>query len=171
VRGDRLFGRDGATIRLTTLCAAAHFAGIELSPDPGVGRDLPPYTPDVPLRVQPAASIALGAWYAFGQSVFDELLDRELRRRVTPQIWPEHFDLAITLDLADRTNVTIGFSPGDAFQKEPYVYVSPQDPSRVTGTFWNAPFGARLDYRDLASGDPRREALDFIEAGLSLASP
>jgi hypothetical protein len=112
VRGDRLFGRDGATIRLTTLRAAARFARIELTPDPGVGHDLPAYTPDVALRVHPAASIALGAWYAFGQSVFDQLLDRELRTRVAPQIWPEHFDLAITLDLGERTNVNVGFSPG-----------------------------------------------------------
>src|SRR5436190_18496237 len=112
VRGDRLVGADGASTALTTLRAAASFAHVELTPDPGVGHDLPRYTPDLPLCVHAAASIALGAWYAFGQSVFDSLLDAERQAGATPRLWPEHFDLAVTLKVQNRIKVDLGFSPG-----------------------------------------------------------
>ncbi len=54
-------------------------------------------------------------------------------------LWPEHFDLAITLD-----EVNYGISPGDTHLAVPYAYVGPPSPRELDGTFWNAPFGAAL---------------------------
>ncbi|MEY9891674.1 hypothetical protein ABIA35_005851 [Catenulispora sp. MAP12-49] len=64
--------------------------------------------------------------------------DQALRRFApdqTPVLWPEHFDVAITMD-----EVNYGVSLGDTFLDEPYMYVGPSKPR--TGPFWNAPFGA-----------------------------
>ncbi|ACU71133.1 conserved hypothetical protein [Catenulispora acidiphila DSM 44928] len=64
--------------------------------------------------------------------------DQGLRRFApdqTPVLWPEHFDVGITID-----EVNYGVSLGDAFLDEPYMYVGPFKPR--TGPFWNAPFGA-----------------------------
>ena len=52
-------------------------------------------------------------------------------------LWPEHFDLGITLD-----RVNYGVSPGDAYIGVPYAYVGPWTTSDLTGSFWNASFGA-----------------------------
>lgn len=52
------------------------------------------------------------------------------------QLWPEHFDLACSID-----QITYGASPGDDGHPEPYLYVAPWDgPGR--GGFGNEPFGA-----------------------------
>ena len=70
-------------------------------------------------------------------------------------IWPEHFDLAITLD-----KVNYGISPGDAAISAPYAYIGPwQLPD---GDFWNAPFGAMVGYREVASV---KAAADFFHNG------
>jgi hypothetical protein len=53
----------------------------------------------------------------------------------TPVLWPEHFDVAVTVN-----EVNYGVSLGDTFLDEPYMYVGPSKPR--TGPFWNAPFGA-----------------------------
>ena len=64
----------------------------------------------------------------------DQALSR-LAPDQTPVLWPEHFDVAVTLD-----EVNYGVSLGDAYLDEPYMYVGPWKPR--TGPFWNAPFGA-----------------------------
>ena len=61
-----------------------------------------------------------------------------------PILWPEHFDVAITLD-----EVNYGVSPGDGFIAEPYAYVGPWQ--RRQGSFWNQPFGAARPVRELGS--------------------
>jgi hypothetical protein len=53
----------------------------------------------------------------------------------TPVLWPEHFDVGITLG-----EVNYGISLGDGYLAEPYAYVGPWKPRE--GAFWNAPFGA-----------------------------
>jgi len=50
-----------------------------------------------------------------------------------PVLWPEHFDIGITLD-----EVNYGVSPGDDMIGEPYAYVGPF--RRREGAFWNQPF-------------------------------
>jgi hypothetical protein len=59
-----------------------------------------------------------------------------------PVVWPEHFDVALTVD-----EVNYGVSPGDGYSPEPYAYVGPH--RAMAGDFWNAPFGAARRLRDL----------------------
>src|SRR5689334_15130090 len=69
-----------------------------------------------------------------------DLGDRALREFApdqTPVLWPEHFDLGITV-----AEVNYGVSPGDGFLEVPYAYVGPWSLDGVAGDFWNAPFGA-----------------------------
>jgi hypothetical protein len=83
------------------------------------------------------------AWFARG----DDAL-RWLAPGVEPVVWPEHFDVAVTLD-----EVNYGVSPGDGYLDEPYAYVGPHT-SRA-GAFWNAPFGAARPAAEL-DGDALR---------------
>jgi len=172
VRGQNLAWDPGASITITTLRAAAVFVEVELSPDPGVGHDLPPFSPDADLDVDAEASAALGSWYQFGGQVIEALAGRSAPGQVSEaQIWPEHFDLAVTADAGGGGSVNVGFSPGDSFSDEPYVYVGPHDTAGLSGAYWNAPFGACLAYRRLAeTDDPGRVALDFVVEGLELAA-
>lgn len=165
VRGDQLAFDPGDATTITTIRAGAAFVGVELSADPGVGHDLPPYAPDDELRVDRDASLALGGWYRFGQRVLEALTAGRPPETVSEaQLWPEHFDLAVTLELAGATMVNVGFSPGDAFSVEPYVYVGPHDTSGLDDPYWNAPFGAFCSYAALASEDT---ALAFVTDGLA----
>jgi hypothetical protein len=59
-------------------------------------------------------------------------------------LWPEHFDVAITLD-----EVNYGVSPGDGYVAEPYAYVGPWDRDGLDDPFWNAPFGAAAPLSEL----------------------
>ena len=59
-------------------------------------------------------------------------------------LWPEHFDLGLSLD-----EVNYGVSAGDTFLEVPYAYVGPWTPGAVSGAFWNAPFGAARPLTDL----------------------
>jgi hypothetical protein len=180
VRGDRLIRESGDepgdepvdVMVITTVRAACAFLDVEPSADPGVGHDLPPYAPDAVLDVDPVASVALGEWYAFGQRVLDDLAAHPGYGTVSDvQLWPEHFDLAVVVEASSGPSVNVGFSPGDDFHALPYVYVGPHDPSAITGDFWNAPFGAMLEHREVASSQaPHDRALAFVQTGLRLAS-
>ena len=64
VRGERLL-RGDESIAITTLRAASAFIGVQLSADPGVGHELPPYSPDADLAVDASATLALGICCAF----------------------------------------------------------------------------------------------------------
>lgn len=165
VRGDELAFDPGDAARISTVRAAAEFVGVELSPDPGVGHDLPPYKPDAPLAVDRGASLLLGRWYAFGQRVVDNLAATRTTGTISEaQLWPEHFDVAVTVELDDGRGVNVGFSPGDTFSADPYAYVGPHDTTGLEGDYWNAPFGAFLPYRQLTS---EAAALDFVVDGLT----
>lgn len=170
VRGDRIAVEPGEGVPITTVRAAAEFLGIEPSEDPGVGHDLPPYEPDADLVVDAEASLVLGVWYAFGQRCLDALrAGLDGAEMSEAQLWPEHFDLAVTVELAGGPRVNVGFSPGDAGHDRPYVYVGPFDTAGLTGEYWNAPFGAALGWDDLqAGGDPEGAALSFVRRGLDL---
>jgi hypothetical protein len=169
VHGDQLLDESSRQIPITTLRAAADALQVALSPDPGVGHDLPPFTPDVPLAVDATASRWLGAWYAFGARHLDRL---RVGRAAAPvseaQLWPEHFDLAVVVDI-DGEHVNVGFSPGDAAFAEPYVYVGPHDTAGLAGDYWNASFGAVLRHAELgAASDPDDVTSTFIDTGLRL---
>jgi hypothetical protein len=172
VRGNRLIVEaddSERSVAITTLRAAAAFLDLQLSADPGVGHDLPLYQPDVDLDVDEPSSQWLGRWYAFGAGQLDRLRANVEGATVSEaQLWPEHFDLAVTLD-ADGDAVNVGFSPGDRDTAEPYVYVGPHDRAGLDGDYWNAPFGALLPYTDLQrASDPGSLAAAFVDEGLRL---
>jgi hypothetical protein len=152
---------DGDVIRrapLTTVRAAAEFVGVEpgfpwTKHPPGT-----PFTPDEPLSVDPQAAEDLASWFALGDQALD-LLAAGIAPGddITPQIYPEHFDLAISVD-----QVNYGASPGDESIPVPYVYVGPHEGPPTRDAYWNAFFGAFLTMTDVTSPE---DALTFFRAG------
>lgn len=168
VTGGTLIRRRGGRSEaapITSLTAAADFAGVTLSEDPGVGDDIPELgDPAEPLPISPAAADALGGWYAFSARVLDEFraeLNAAGHSCSEVQLWPEHFDLGCNIE-----GVNFGASPGDAFSADPYLYVGPWNTDGLVGDFWNAPFGATLPYQALLTApDQRQAALAFLRHG------
>jgi hypothetical protein len=115
------------------------------------------------------AAAALASWFAFAGGVLEELrADTDAALAPTPpQIWPEHFDVAIELgDEASGARATYGASPGDDDHHEPYLYVATWAPP-PDGPLWNATVfgGAELSYAELiASADRRATAQDFYRS-------
>ncbi len=72
-----------------------------------------------------------------------------------PILWPEHFDVGITLDA-----VNYGVSPGDDAIPEAYAYVGPHSPRK--GAFWNQPFGAARLISEFEDADG---VIAFFEQG------
>jgi len=124
---------------LTTLRAAAEFAGITPGAPAEVYRAATPFDLDQPLTIDPAAARVLADWYQFDEQALRgfaaEIPDDQPTAAV---LWPEHFDLGITAGA-----INYGVSPGDAHVADPYLYVGPHDgPPPGDPAFWNAPFGA-----------------------------
>jgi succinate dehydrogenase / fumarate reductase iron-sulfur subunit len=78
-----------------------------------------------------------------------------------PILWPEHFDVGITLDA-----VNYGVSPGDDSIPEAYAYVGPH--SARKGKFWNQPFGAARPMTEFADA---AAVVAFFEEGRRQATP
>ena len=142
VAGDRLIagGRPlplaGATFR-----ALADAAGVDVGAPAGLYHDGSGVDPDDPVEVDPAAAAYIEACFARGDAALRALAPEE-----QPILWPEHFDVGITVD-----DVNYGVSPGDSHVAEPYAYVGPWQ--RRTGEFWNTPFGAARPMRAFADLD------------------
>ena len=163
IRADELVVGD-RTAPLTTLRAAAAFVGIELSPKPDVGSDLPLFEPDAALVIDVGAARELADWYAHGAQALARL-DTGIGNVSVATLWPEHFDLAITVELPGGAGINIGFSPGDAASDEPYAYVGPWDRAGLDGSFWNAPFGALRTRHEVGA----HAAVDaFLAEGIEL---
>ncbi|MVZ99593.1 hypothetical protein F8568_004230 [Actinomadura sp. LD22] len=155
VAGGRAIPLDG-----TTCLELAAAAGIEAGAPQGVYKDGSGVGPDETLGVDAGAAAHIAECFARGH----EALVR-FAPGAAPVLWPEHFDLALTLD-----EVNYGVSPGDGFLGEPYAYAGPWEPRQ--GAFWNAPFGAArpvrllpgatalhdffMEARDRAARDPAR---------------
>jgi hypothetical protein len=129
------------TLAGTTYGRAGAAAGIEVGAPAGVYREGSGASLDDPVDIDPGHAAHLADCFALG--------DRALRRFAvdqTPVLWPEHFDLGVTVD-----EVNYGVSPGDAAIPEPYAYVGPWQPR--TGDFWNVPFGAARPLREFGSDE------------------
>jgi hypothetical protein len=152
--------RDGGNARrapITTLRAAGELVGIE----PGAPRDV--YTPttaldvDLTLAVDPGQARVLADWYALVDEALALLHDEDAERgQSAAQLWPEHFDLATTID-----EVNYGGSPGDDTHELPYLYVGPWNPPSRDG-YWNEAFGASRSAEDIESID---DAVAFFREG------
>ncbi|HLY33147.1 MAG TPA: hypothetical protein VKQ07_01315 [Jatrophihabitantaceae bacterium] len=108
------------------------------------------------------ACAVLCAWWSLGDAALSALAPRDGESISPVVLWPEHFDIAVTLTTATGAKANLGFSPGDEFSAQPYVYVGPWDAR--TGEFWNAPFGAYRTYEQLSGEDARAAAEEFLAA-------
>ncbi|MEV7094823.1 hypothetical protein AB0M80_18495 [Amycolatopsis sp. NPDC051045] len=138
VEGDELV-TGSARVRLAgrTYADVAAEAGIEAGEPAGVYTGGPGIAPAERITWESKALALLLQAFADGDRAL-----REFAPDAVPVLWPEHFDVAITVD-----EVNYGVSPGDGYLGEPYAYVGPHEPRR--GEFWNAPFGAARPLRDL----------------------
>lgn len=161
----------------SSLAALADFAGADLTTEFSAGGDTPAVgDPDAPIAIHQDSARAIGHWFDLTSHALDDViaLDTGWATPSLPQLWPEHFDLAIDLayDPASpvERRVNLGGSPGDDHHPQPYLYVGPWTPDRPGRTdFWNAPFGAILSRGGLlASADPARTAVEFFRTGLRL---
>lgn len=134
--------------RIHTVAQAAAFAGIKPGLAEQAYRPATPLEPDAALHIDREAARLLAAWYQLGAQALAAFAAAVPNDEPTPaQLWPEHFDLAIT-----AARINYGASPGDALIGEPYLYVGPFDgPSGGDDEFWNAPFGAVLGHREASS--------------------
>jgi hypothetical protein len=147
---------DGADLPLTTLGAAAAFAGVDLGTPFGVGSDTPAVgDPDARLGLDPAGLAGLLGFYERAWRVLGAVADG-----APITLWPEHFDAAFVW----RERANVGASPGDATSPVPYVYVGPWGPERPgPASAWNAPFGALLP-----AAAPEAELVAFVRDRLAL---
>lgn len=104
--------------------------GVEVGAPAGLYSDGSGVDPDEPIAIDPAAARTIITAFVEGDRAM-----RELAPGIDPVLWPEHFDIGISVDA-----VNYGVSPGDSYLQEPYAYIGPHQPR--SGTFWNAPFGA-----------------------------
>jgi hypothetical protein len=140
VEGAELVG-DGARVPLRgPLRALGEAVGVAAGAPEGLYRDHADLGPDDEVAVDAAAAAELADWLARGDAGL-----RAFAPGVEPVLWPEHFDLAVTVD-----EVNYGISLGDAGHAAPYAYVGPW--TARTGAFWNAPFGALRPAADLPDG-------------------
>ena len=118
-------------------------AGVEASSLADVYSDGPDVGLDEELVVDEGAARRLETALALG----DEAL-RSLAPDTEPVLWPEHFDVAVTVE-----EVKYGVSPGDRHIDEPYAYVGPLSVP-PQDEFWTHSFGAArpmTSFSDMAS--------------------
>lgn len=147
VAGDRRVPIDGATP-----AALAAAVGVDVGEPKDLYHDGSGVKPDDVLALDEAAAATLAGAFERGDAALRALAPAE-----TPILWPEHFDVGITVDA-----VNYGVSPGDGYLGVPYAYVGPHVPR--DGEFWNAPFGAAHPVTDLP------DLLAFFVAGRDRAN-
>jgi hypothetical protein len=151
VLGGALVHRDGSVNIDGRSCQElAHAVGIE-AVAPGIYADRTGIDPTARLRLSEDLAGALGDAFALGDAAL-----RAFAPTATPVLWPEHFDVGVTVD-----EVNYGVSPGDDYLAEPYAYVGPWQPRE--GAFWNAPFGACRPLAKLSDVDG---VVAFFDEGL-----
>jgi hypothetical protein len=130
------------------------------------------------------ALAALAAWYVNADAVLGETRQSIIARGIeAPPVrcWPHHFDLDSLIPLgsgAGAYTVGIGFSPGDEYYDQPYLYVSHHPPPDVASLPSLAPVGhwhthhftAAVATADLivAAAEPRAAAATFLRAATDI---
>ncbi len=101
-----------------------------------------PFDPTAPLEIDTGAAGEIADWLRLvGDALARFSADHADESPSIAQLWPEHFDLAISMGEANY-----GGSPPDDDIAAPYLYVGPWKPR--AGEFWTEPFGASLVRRD-----------------------
>ncbi len=169
----------GTTTRVplngSTLKDLARFVDADLDEPFSVGDETPALGDvDSPLDLAVATVTEIADWFALAWCVLDEVLATLPGQTevATIQLWPEHFDAATTVTVPGAQPVNLGFSPGDAFERYPYLYVGPWGTERRGDpSFWNAPFGAVLRRSEVrGSADRVKACRHFLTEGLRLAT-
>lgn len=124
---DRRIPLDGRTI-----AAVAHDAGVEPHALDDVYSDGSGLDEHHVLSIDARAAAEICDAFNRGDAALAAFAPGETRA-----LWPEHFDVGVT-----RNEVNYGVSPGDGFLDLPYAYVGPWSRDGLSGSFWNAPFGA-----------------------------
>ncbi|HZN17231.1 MAG TPA: hypothetical protein VFB84_03425 [Micromonosporaceae bacterium] len=133
----------------------AALAGVAVGAPEGLYSDGSGAEPSNVVEVDPASAGHLTSCLALGDAALRRFAPGE-----TPVLWPEHFDLAVSV-----AEVNYGVSLGDRYLAEPYAYVGPW--RLREGSFWNAPFGAARPMRELSGVDA---LLGFFTDGASATS-
>jgi hypothetical protein len=158
VDGLELVVEEGTAVRrapLTTIRSAAEMVGVEPGA-PDVYAAVMPLEPLTPLALDAGAAHDIAEWLRLVDDALAHFsTDHSDESPSIAQLWPEHFDLAITLGEANY-----GGSPPDDDQPAPYLYVGPWKPR--TGAFWTEPFGASRLRSDRTTVD---DAISFFEDG------
>jgi hypothetical protein len=133
---------------LTTIRAAAEFAGVTPGAPAQVYKPATPFALDEPLMIGLDAARLLAGWYRLGAQAMSHLaaeIPGDQPGAVV--LWPEHFDVGMT-----AAAINYGASPGDDQIPEPYLYVGPHDgPPPGDPAFWNALFGAARTFRQIGT--------------------
>jgi hypothetical protein len=137
-------------------------AGIGAGAPEGVYHDGSGVGLDEEVVVDPAGAAILESALAIGDDALRRLAAAHGRTGAdgAPVLWPEHFDVGVTLD-----EVNYGVSPGDSGIGEPYAYVGPW--ARRAGAFWDQPFGSARTVRELGGADA---VLAYFETGWTRAA-
>lgn len=123
-------GGEASLLEPTTARDLAQAVGVDVGAPQDLYGDHAPMGPDDRLSVDAEAATALLEWFAVGTAALLQFAPGQ-----TAVLWPEHFDLAVTVD-----GVSYGVSPGDGWSPQPYAFVGPHE--RPEDPFFDAPFGA-----------------------------
>jgi hypothetical protein len=175
VDGGRVSVRDGGQVRSVLAGSLEDAARLVLDGPPdgqfAAGLDVPP--PDEPgasLGIDEEAARWIGDWYGFVWSILEELRAAHPDVSSPVRLWPEHFDAAFDLVVPGGGRATLGGSPGDQDEPEPYLYVLPPEGVPDGSRLWNAGSfpGAIVMVSELVrAADPRAQALAFFRERLA----
>jgi hypothetical protein len=145
VAGDHLLAGDRRlAVAGQTYAGLAEQVGVVVGRPEGLYADGSGADPDDPIDLSSEAVQRLAEAFGRGDAAL-----RAFAPSQTPVLWPEHFDVGVTVD-----EVNYGLSPGDSYLAEPYAYVGPHRAAEgLGGSFWNAPFGAARSLRELSDVD------------------
>ena len=122
-----------------TIAEVAQDVGVTPRPLGDVQKDHTELGPDSLLSVDQTGAMRVAAALGIGAAALAAYAPS-----VEAVLWPEHFDIGITLD-----EVNYGVSPGDGYLDVPYAYVGPWNRDGLDDPFWNAPFGAAAPLTEL----------------------
>jgi hypothetical protein len=142
---------------LSTVAEVAQFAGVTPGMSDRVYQPATPLDLEAALAIDPASARVLAEWYQLGDLALQQLASEVGSDADLPILWPEHFDLGITIE-----SVNYGASPGDDHVARPYLYVGPHAGPPARDAFWNAAFGATTTIDEIESVD---EAMEFFHEG------
>lgn len=162
VAGTELVTDTGARVALQgTFSEAAAKAGVTFTV-PTLYPDHAPVGAHDEISVDAGAAARIASWFDRGRQALLTVAPAQ-----APVLWPEHFDLAVTVD-----EVNLGVSPGDGYHADPYAYVGPWDfdasaPGYADVALFDAPFGA---VRPMQACPDVDALVRFFSAGRSAAA-